>query len=573
MKKLTFGVPEELTPSVFCKHFDYRETQIQYPVERITFFTNARGCCLRLPLGEAEQIYGLGLQLKCFNLRGRKLTLRPNADPVAATGDSHAPVPFFVSTAGYGIYVDTARYAEFYFGSSDLLKQQRSESQKHTIGTSTEELYAIRSGNKSNITIQIPAAKGVDIYIIEGKDITDIVAQYNMLAGGGCTAPDWALGALYRCYSKYTQEQVLALARQFKDQDLKISTIGLEPGWMTHSYADTYVWNKELYPDPQGLITQLSEMDLHVNLWEHAFVHPDSPVYEKILPYCGDYAVWGGCVPDFALPEARQIFADYQKKLVAMGVDGFKLDECDSSDMTGSWSFPNMAQFPSGLDGEQYHSLFGVLYMQTMLEALGDNPVLSEVRNAGALSAPYPFVLYSDLYDHKDFIRGCCTAGFAGILWTPEVRNAGTKEELLRRLQSTVFSVQCLINAWYCEEVPWKNYDCEEEVKELLRIRESLIPMLAESFRKYQATGIPPVRALVSDYSHDVQTYDIDDEYIFCDTLIVAPIAVKNDSRRIYLPEGNWRDYFTKEPVESGWFEVTTQSIPVYEKVEAVVKE
>ena len=76
-------------------------------------------------------------------------------------------------------------------------------------------------------------------------------------------------------------------------------------------------------------------------------------------------------------------------KLIDNGVDGFKLDECDGSDLTGGWSFPNMSKFPSGLDGEQYHSLFGILYMQTLLEALGGIPTLSEVRNAGALAASY----------------------------------------------------------------------------------------------------------------------------------------------------------------------------------------
>lgn len=566
MKKLTFGTPEALVPSIYCKNFSYTESDISYPTEDIEFFTNARGCCLRLPLKADEQIYGLGLQLKCFNLRGKKLTLRPNADPVSPTGDSHAPVPFFVSTAGYGIYLDTARNAEFYFGSSALLNQNKKADNGKGIGVSTDDLYATAKGADSNISIQIPAASGIDIYIMEGKTITDVVSKYNMLSGGGCSAPEWALSAIYRCYARYSQDKVVSLAQQLKGDGFAIGTIGLEPGWMTRSYSDTYIWNDELYPAPQKMVDELKKLDLHINLWEHAFVHPESPIHNALLPYSGDYSVWNGCVPDFATKEARKIFADYHKKFTEMGIDGFKLDECDGSDITNNWSFPNMAQFPSGLDGEQYHSLFGVLYMQTLLEVLNGRPILSEVRNAGALSASYPFVLYSDLYDHSDFIRGCCTAGFSGLLWTPEVRDAESKEEFIRRLQANVFSVQCLINAWYCEELPWKDLDCAEEVKQLLNIRESLIPMLHDAFERYEKSGIPPVRALVSDYSFDTETYNINDEYIFCDSLIVAPIVAGNDSRRVYLPEGKWCDYFTKEPVQSGWFEVCTDSIPVFEK-------
>ena len=76
------------------------------------------------------------------------------------------------------------------------------------------------------------------------------------------------------------------------------------------------------------------------------------------------------------------------------------------------------------MDGEQYHCLMGTLYMQTMMQALDGKQTYSEVRNAGSLNASYPFVLYSDLYDHREFVRGMCTAGFSGLLWTPEVRHA-----------------------------------------------------------------------------------------------------------------------------------------------------
>lgn len=566
MKRIRFGEPEQLVPSVFCKNFRYEEREIAYPIEKISFEVTHRGTTLVLPMRKTEQIYGLGLQLKQFNLRGNKVTCRVNADPVGPSGDSHAPVPFFVSTAGYGIYVDTARYAEFHFGSSELLSSTAKEEQ-HAIGTNTDELYAARVAEESNISIQIPYARGVDIYIMEGKTITDVVAQYNLLAGGGCDVPDWGLEPLYRCYTKFTEEQILGVARHFKERDIPVGILGLEPGWQTHTYSCSYLWSEERYPHHEETVKALREMGYHVNLWEHAFVHPTSPVHDALVPYSGNYKVWGGCVPDLSLPEARKIFADHQRKLIAEGVDGFKLDECDGSDYTGGWTFPSMTKFPSGMDGEQYHSMFGVLYMQTLLEALDGTPTMSEVRNAGALSAPYPFVLYSDLYGHKDFIRGVATAGFSGILWTPELRDAKTKEELLRRLQSTVFSVQCLINAWYVDGLPWASFDCEDEVRELLKLRMQLVPMLSAAFKRYKEEGVPPVRALVSDYTDDENVYKIYDEYIFCDNLIVAPILEGATGRDVYLPAGTWVDYFTREPVESGRFHVETEGIPVYEKI------
>ena len=567
MKKLRFGTPEEIVPSKFCQNLNYQETEIAYDVSNFKFKTTNRGCVLEFPLKEEEQIYGFGLQLKDFNHKNQKLRLCSNSDPCAHTGDSHAPVPFFVSTAGYGIYFDTARYMEAHCGFGK--NKNRQSNPNNTIIVSVDDLYR-KCGlfEDTVMSVEIPVAKGIDIYIFEGETILDVVSQYNMFSGGGCDVPEWGLGVLYRVYARYTADQVMEVAKNFREKDIPCDIIGLEPGWQTNTYSCSYMWDEERYPNYKEMVEYLKANDFHINLWEHAFVNAASPIYKDMHDYSGDYEVWQGLVPDFCTKEARDLFANHHKKyIVDLGIDGFKLDECDSSDFGHTWSFPNCTEFPSGIDGEQYHQLFGTLYMQTMMQALGENKTFSQVRNAGALAASYPFVLYSDLYDHKDFIRGIVNSGFSGILWTAELRDAKSKKELLRRLQVTVFSVQCLLNAWYCEDVPWKEFDCEDEVRDLLKIRKSLVPMLKEAFDSYHTTGKPPVRALVADYTWDVETYKIDDEYVFCDKFIVAPLTAECDTRMVYLPEGQWRDYWTKEPVNAGWFEVTMDNIPVFEKI------
>ncbi len=566
MKKITFGTPEKIVPSNYCKGLDYKETDIKYDVNNFKFKETTRGCLLEFPLEFGEEVFGFGLQLKGFNHKNHKLQLRVNSDPVANTGDSHAPVPFFVTNKGYGMYFDTARYIEVCCGYGK--NKSREPVENNTIIATAEDLYK-KCGLKETTTmsVEIPVAKGIDVYIFEGKNILDIVSQYNIFSGGGCDVPEWGLGVLYRAYARNTGSQVMELAKYFRENDIPVDIIGLEPGWQSSTYSCSYVWDKERYPNHDEVIKYLKDNGFHINLWEHAFISAASPIYKQMHDYSGDYEVWQGLIPDFGTEEARDIFAKHHKEtLVDKGIDGFKLDECDNSDFVHDWSFPNCTEFPSGMDGEQYHQLFGTLYMQTMLKALENTPTLSEVRSAGALCASYPFVLYSDLYDHKDFIRGVVNSGFSGILWTPELRDAKNKKDLMRRLQTTVFSVQCLINAWYCPQVPWKEFDCEDEVKELLKIRKSLVPMLKKAFDEYKTTGKPPVRALVADYTDDKETYFIDDEYIFCDDLIVAPLTAEMDERRVYLPEGEWVDYWTKEKVNSGWFTVNTQKIPVFEK-------
>ena len=572
VQKITLGTPESVTPMRFKQPAEVEYAPMtRFAADEIVFKTTARGCRVELPLAKEEEIFGLGLQLKNVRHKGQSRTMRVNADPVGPNGESHAPVPFFVSTAGYGVFVDTARYATFTCGV--IRRQVRALRADNTIITTAKQLYE-KSGPDADgvMLIDIPAAKGVELYVFEGDTITDVVAQYNLFSGGGCRVPLWGLGVFYRCYARYTDHQVIEKAKQLRDQGIPCTILGLEPGWQSSSYPCSFSWDPERFPNHEAMMDELRAMDYHVNLWEHAFTASCSPIYEAMQDHAGDFEVWRGVVPDFADPEARRIFADYHREaLIEKGVDGFKLDECDNSDYTGGWSFPNASLFPSGLDGEQMHCLYGVLYQQTMLAALADRETLGEVRSSGALAAPYPFVLYSDLYDHRDFIRGLCSAGLSGLLWAPEVRGVKSKEELIRRLQAVVFSPQCIVNAWSIPESPWVQFHAENEVRALFSLRMALVPYLFAAFDRYRREGVSPVRPLVSDYTFDAEVYAIDDEYLFGDSMLVAPIFAPETGRRVYLPGGAWRDFFTGERYEAGWHDIESDNIPVFVKDDSVI--
>lgn len=566
ISKLTLGNPEKITPITFNNKTSISADAELPPIaEKIEFKETARGCTIKIPMDLDEEVFGFGLQLKSMRQRGTKKHLRINADPLSDSGDSHAPVPFYATNKGYGIFVDTLRNVSFYVGRTTVPSE---DFQKREIATSEAALYGEGARNKNDyMVIDIPTAKGVDLYFFQGDTITDITASYNMFSGGGCLPPIWGLGILYRCYAKHSQNDVLKLAKQFREKNIPCDIIGLEPGWQTRSYSCSFKWNPELFPNPEAMTKELLENGYHINLWEHAFTHPDSPIYEKLKPYSGDYTVWNGLVPDFTIDKAREIFSDYHKKVFTdKGIDGFKLDECDGSDFTGGWTFPNCTEFPAGLDGEQMHAVFGKLYQDAILESLNGKETFSEVRNAGPFAAPYPFVLYSDLYDYSDFLRGCTTAGFSGLLWAPEVRHSKDKNELLRRIQMAVFSVQTVINNWYLENPPWDSLGGEDEVKKLFETRMSLIPYLHSAFYKYKNFGKAPVRALVSDYTYDAATYAIDTEYLFGDNIIVCPISPENNEREVYLPEGEWYDFWTNKKYSSGNHIIKTENIPVFVK-------
>ena len=318
MKRIRFGTPEEFVPSKFCKNFNYVETDVKYDVSKIRGKANARGYTLILPYkGEPESIYGFGLQFRQFNFRLSRVAIKTNADPIAPTGDSHAPVPFFVSTEGYGIFLDTARNVEYNMGNK--LSGVKIVDTAMDSGEGKPRSIIEGPAGECTIAIQIPVAKGVDVYIIEGDTITDIVAQYNMLAGGGPEVPDWGLGVFYRCHSKYDAEKVKSMADYMREKEIPCTILGLEPGWQTDCYPCSFEWNKERFPDPDDLNNYLAERGFHINHWEHAFVSPKAPFYNEIAPYCSNYDVWEGHVPDFSLPETRKFFIDHHRNNIIKG--------------------------------------------------------------------------------------------------------------------------------------------------------------------------------------------------------------------------------------------------------------
>jgi alpha-D-xyloside xylohydrolase len=325
------------------------------------------------------------------------------------------------------------------------------------------------------------------------------------------------------------------------------------------------------------MIRTLADQGFRVNLWEHAFTHPTSPIYESLLPLSGDYEVWDGLVPDFLLPAAQKVFSDFhEQEHVAIGVSGYKLDECDNSDFTRNWSFPEMSRFPSGADGEQMHSFFGRRYQETIQSIFDrrDQPTYGLARSSHALASPYPYVLYSDLYDHRDFIRALVNSGFSGLLWCPEVRDARDAEDLIRRLQTVVFSPLAMVNAWYIKDPPWKQYGTavEDQCRAIIEWRMKLIPDLETAFNRYQGQGIPPFRALVLDYPDDPATWAIDNQYMMGENMMIAPVVHGEHERDVYLPEGEWTDFFTGEQLSgkrSIRVFVPLTRFPVYRKANA----
>lgn len=502
-----------------------------------------------LPLDADEALFGFGLQFMRMNHRTRTRYLRVNSDPKEDTGETHAPVPFYVSSRGYGVLANTSRIATVYCGSC----ARKADTPAPVRDMSRDPDFAYTTPAES-VEIAVNG-ESLELYLFAGPSPLEAVRRYNLYCGGGVLPPRWGLGFWHRAHFQYTAEQVQGIARGYRERGFPCDVMGLEPGWQSGAYPCTYEWGEDRFPDPDGFLRWMRGHGFHVNLWEHAWVSPHSPIYNELMEFSGSHTVWGGLAPDYTLPEARRILKQHHDRAhLSIGVSGYKLDECDGSELTElSWMFPAHATFPSGHDGEQMRQVYGLL-MQRMTAELfhaRDRRTYGLVRasNAGASSLPY--VLYSDLYDHRQFVRALCNSGISGILWAPEVREAKTPEEWARRMQVACFSPLAMLSAWNNTMCPWSFTEVEAIVRRYIELRMRLLPYFYSAFARYHFDGTPPFRPMAL-VAGPEECADIDDQYMAGDSLLVAPLFSGESSRDVWLPEGAWYDFDTGERFAGG---------------------
>ena len=189
--KLTLGTPEDKVPTKYAFRAPLEEALNSLPgqplpaiAETLEFSLTPRGCRIIADMDPSEHIYGGGISTRVFDKTDRRIIVRPTDRPETEEGGSHGPCPFFVSTKGYGFYLDSARYINMYFGVTDPLDAKDTpEEQKEIFAAGTEELYAHKASSVKTMLWEIPVAKGIDVYFFAGETVTDVVSRYNVGPG------------------------------------------------------------------------------------------------------------------------------------------------------------------------------------------------------------------------------------------------------------------------------------------------------------------------------------------------------------------------------------------------------
>jgi alpha-glucosidase (family GH31 glycosyl hydrolase) len=495
----------------------------------------------RLPLQPGEKIFGLGLQMHGANRRGGAYHLR--MDHYRSGHDRlHAPTPLYISSQGYAVLFNTARPCSIYIGVGNRLGDLDNPPQRDR--NTDPDWESQPSSGAVEASVQAP---GLEILLFAGPTPMDALRRYNLYCGGGALPPRWALGFWHRVPLNATADEVLQEVAEFDRRGFPLDVLGLEPGWQSTSYPGSFVWSETRFPDPAGFLGRMAERSVRINLWENPYVAERSQLYAKLQPDFGSHTVWLGAVPDLNLPRVAEVIREHHRRVgVDLGVSGYKIDEVDGYDV---WLWPDHARFPSGLPGDMMRQVYGVLWQRELdrLFRTADRRTFGLVRGSNGGASRFPFAIYSDTYDHREYVTGITSAGLAGAMWCAEARSAANGEEWVRRIQTAVLSHIAQINAWSDGAHPWSFAGYEEPVRKAMLLRIELLPYLYTAFAQYHYEGAPVIRAMAL-----VDGGEETDQYLLGDDLLVAPMFADATTRRVRLPQGYWYDYQTGERMGHG---------------------
>ena len=554
---------------------------------------------VRIPTEPDEKIFGFGLQFDKTLRTGQVIDLKVDHFGRGG-GRTHAPTPFYISSKGYGVFFNTARYLKLYVQVGNRWDSRHNPPEVDRNPPADEpqpgRWLAKPPGDAVEAYVN---GKGLELVVFTGDDLLDIVSRYNLYSGGGAMPPLWGLGFWHRVPAKFNAEQTEQEVAEFDAHDIPLDVIGLEPGWQTKSYPCTFEWQPKRFPDPAGFTERLLDKGIRLNLWENPYVSQHAEIYERIRPLSGSHMVWLGVVPDYYLPEARKILVDqHTTEHIELGVSGYKIDEVDGYDF---WLWPDHATFPSGVSGEAMRQSYGLLLQNVLYKELfrpRNQRTYSLARASNGAGSAYPFAIYSDSYGHDQYITGLSSASLSGVLWCPEIRTARSEREWINRMHTVCLSPMAMLNAWASGTKPWSYPDATNAIRRTIRLRMRLLPYLYTAFADYHRNGTPPIRSMLLEgvansqsrsqkqkldgetapYADGVGKVIVEDNslFMFGPDILVAPFSNQQTSREVALPKGPWRDFYTGKLVgEERTITVTAQATddlpPLYVRDGAMV--
>ena len=514
-----------------------------------------------------ERFSGTGERFDKIDLAGRTFQLKNQDGQGVNNRRTYKNVPFYLSSEMYGVFLHTSAYSKF--------------------------SLADHSTRAAQIFVEEPI---IDVFLIGGNDPDEILYQYRQLTGFPEVPPLWSYGIWMSRMTYFSADEVQEICDRLRREEFPCDVIHLDTGWFRTDWLCEWKFNTERFPDPEGFISGLKEQGFRVSLWQMPYIAEDAEQHEEakkndFIAPLEKSSIQGGSnfsaldyagTIDFTYPEAVEWYKDLLRNLLKMGVACIKTDFGEEIHLDARYK---------NMKPELLNNLYALLYQKAAFEVTkeetGDSIIWARAGWAGCQR--YPLHWGGDAAASWDGMAGSLKGGLhiglsgfgfwshdvPGFHGVPDFMNSIIPDDLyVRWTQFGVFSSHIRYHGTSKRE-PYYYPQIAGTIRKWWQLRYILIPYLLEQSQKVTTSGFPVLRALIFHHPQDRMCWHIDDQYYFGDEFLVAPVMNSENRRDIYLPEGNWINFFSGERTTGGkWiknFITPLNEMPVWVKENAVL--
>lgn len=518
----------------------------------------------QLLLDVGEQIYGLGERFTPFVKNGQVVDIW-NEDGGTASEQTYKNIPFYISSKGYGVFVDDTGDVSYEIGSEKVERVQ----------------FSVEG-------------ERLDYYLIGGKSPKDSIRLYTDLTGKPALPPAWTFGLwLTTSFStNYNEEIVTSFLDEMKERKIPLRVFHFDSFWMHAFEWCNFEWDSTVFEHPEEILKRYHDRGLKLCVWINPYIAQNSALFEEAMEKgylikTTDGSVWqtdlwqaGMGEVDFTNPSAVTWYQSKLERLIDNGVDSFKTDfgeRIPVSDIV----------YHDGSDPKKMHNYYSYLYNKAVFELLerkmGEKQAAVFARAAtvggqkfpvhwgGDCSASYPSM--------AETLRGGLSLGMCGFgFWSHDIsgfEQCATPDIYKRWCAFGLLSSHSRLHGGTTYRVPWL-FDEEscDVLRFFVRLKCRLMPYLYAQAMQAHTEGIPMLRAMFLEFPEERTCRNLELQYMLGESLLVAPIFNRSGEVEYYLPEGKWVHLLDGRIVEGGNWKRETydyMSLPLFVRANSIL--
>ncbi|KAH9907334.1 glycoside hydrolase family 31 protein [Xylariomycetidae sp. FL2044] len=525
-------------------------------------------------LGVGESVHGLGERFGAFNKVGQSVTLW-NADGGTSSDQAYKNVSFWLSSRGYGVFIDTPGKVELEIGSERCSRVQ----------TSVE-------------------GQRLKWYLIYGPTPKEVLYRYALLTGKPGRVPSWSFGLWLSTSftTNYDEATVNSFLEGMRERDTQVDVFHYDCFWMKAFTWTDFVFDSERFPDPKAQIARLKDSGLvkKVCVWINPYIAQHGAAFRSaadkgylLRRKNGDVWQWdlwqaGMGLVDLTNPDAVEWYVGCLHRLFDQGVD------CIKTDFGERIPTLDVEWFDKSVDPHKMHNYYAFLYNKIVYEALqsryGPTEAVLFARSACAGTQRFPLVWGGDCESTAEAmaesVRGGLGLGLGGFaFWSNDIGGFEGYPAPWIYKRWVAFGLLCShsrLHGSSSYRVPWTidgddrgAEGCSAVLARWTALKARLMPYLFAQARDAADRGLPlSLRAVCLEFPDDPTAWFLDRQFMVGDRLLAAPVFAESGAVQFYLPAGRWTSFFTNEVRQGpGWFAETHGfgTLPLYVRENTVL--